>query len=401
MAIHREFNLFKSTLGRSLAPLVLVLALAGINFGLYNRLSAAKLEISHTLPFWDIFEHQNLMWSVISGKFSLEQGWLQATSSERAVIQVPLELKAQQAYRIKTSLQLLKPSSMAGVLFSGQRQGALRTQEVRFVHGSLVTGYDDSAGVFHASMETAVSTLKSKHQLEIRVGTTSYSVWFDSQVVIEDLPLRYQGGLVALVAQGAAKFDDLLISSDLHPQTHTSIAMTPESLGWRGLSGIWQLHQNLLEQRETQEFDRSILFEKKAFTVSSLRLGFKHLKGVGAGLLFNAPKADQIQGAQLVRYSDDGNSIFWGYYTQGGVFKGQGSAKVANPATQSHLLEVQILSKRYAVWLDGKKLARDIALISRSGFVGLSASQCIARFETLKLNMASGSVQLLPIQGKP
>ena len=66
-----------------------------------------------------------------------------------------------------------------------------------------------------------------------------------------------------------------------------------------------------------------------------------HRAGTGAGVLFNMPYTDRLNGAHMVRYSDRRpGGMFWGYFDAIGKFVGQGYATVDPPADRRHDLRV-------------------------------------------------------------
>jgi hypothetical protein len=153
---------------------------------------------------------------------------------------------------------------------------------------------------------------------------------------------------------------------------------------WLVLAGDWQAENGSLVQRDTTRYDRIISY-RPAFADYTLRLVFRHRSGSGGGVLFNMPQPERRNGAQMVRYADDGSALFWGYFDADGDFVGQGSARVPAPGTAAHTLEIRNDGIRATIVLDGATIAQDVPLVSRSGSVGLVASQSAVAFDELTL----------------
>ena len=111
---------------------------------------------------------------------------------------------------------------------------------------------------------------------------------------------------------------------------------------------------------------------------------FRHLQGIGGGLLFNIPDPASKNGAHLVRYMDD-KTLVWGYFDATGAYQNQGSAAVPAPGDAVHTLAVNVGPETYAITLDGTLLAQDVPLVSKAGHIGLTNAQSVVQFEAVDL----------------
>jgi hypothetical protein len=93
----------------------------------------------------------------------------------------------------------------------------------------------------------------------------------------------------------------------------------------------------------------------------------------------------------MVRFSEDDEVIFWGYYDENGDFTGQGSANVEAPGTEPHTIEVRAGQDTYTVVLDGETIVEDVALQSGEGHVGLTSSASVVVFERVEVLPEAGT----------
>jgi hypothetical protein len=242
--------------------------------------------------------------------------------------------------------------------------------------------------------------------LRLQVVNRAYAIRLDGEPVLAALPLKFDGGLIGLQAAGPVglhsagshpvRFDGLSI----HPADGDAIAADRLGLassrrvpsGWRELSGLWAVEGIGLTQRDRRDFDRTLMLERKR-NPERIRLSFRHLAGSGAGLVFNAP-ADSLEAAHLVRYAENGKSLFWGAFKDGKL-KGQGYAPVANPGLTTHTLEVLLQIQQYTVKLDGQTLGTG-KLERQNGRIGLTTSQSAAAFTGLELTESGKRKVVLP-----
>ena len=154
--------------------------------------------------------------------------------------------------------------------------------------------------------------------------------------------------------------------------------------GWVTISGQWSSEEGKIIQAEKDGFDLATGFAGETYSAVDLEVSIEHLDGVGAGLLFNMPTADALQGAHMVRYADWTDAIVWGYFDELGQFKGQGYAKIEPPDGSAHIMRVVSKEGSYAIYLDGEQLAVEVPLFSDSGHIGLITSKAEASFGSIR-----------------
>jgi hypothetical protein len=384
-----------------LPPYALIAAVALLNFGLHTRVAPTTLASSMNLPHWDTFERKALQWTNARGDWKLEAGRLLSDGGEHFA-QVPVAVSPQAPYTLKLEMHL-EANMTSIILFNGQVQGTSeRSQAIRIKREGpaiqLEAGFNNRAQVFQSEHKTTLWWPKDL-KLELQVGARGYTLQINEQTAFESLSLHFRGGFIALQTNGIANFDNLLVQpSNLQPDTNASSDVARD---WNTLSGTWAFHRNELRQENTQGFDQTVLTARAQANAKKIRLGFRQLYGSGAGLIFNAKNNMRLENAHLVRYSDDGKTLFWGSFDQRGDFHGQGYQNVRNPGIAAHTLEVKLGIKTYSVMLDGLEIANKIPLLEQSGFVGMSTSKSAASFSKLEIKTETGTTQLIGSRGAP
>jgi hypothetical protein len=384
-----------------LPPFALIAAVALLNFGLHARVAPTTLASSMSLPHWDTFERKQLQWPNARGNWKLEAGKLQTDGGEHFA-QVPVAVSARAPYTLKLEMRL-EPNASSSIIFNGQVQGTLeRSQAIRIKReGSAIqleAGFNNREQTFQAEHKTTLWWPKELN-LELQVGARGYTLRINKQTAFESLPLHFRGGFIALQTDGIASFDNLLVQpSSLQPDTNASSDLAQD---WKTLSGTWAFHHSELRQENTQGFDQTVLATRAQENSKRIRLEFRQLYGSGAGLIFNAKTNTRLENAHLVRYSDDGKTLFWGSFDGRGNFHGQGYRNVRNPGISTHALEIKLAPKTYAVTLDGLEIANKIPLLEKSGFVGMSTSKSAASFTKLELETETNTSQLIASRGAP
>jgi hypothetical protein len=156
--------------------------------------------------------------------------------------------------------------------------------------------------------------------------------------------------------------------------------------GWRPIAGEWRFSNDSLVQSDVNGYDMAIVYAREAFQNYSLAATLRHRDGNGAGVLFNLPSPDRLDGGHMVRYSDTRpGGIFWGYYDDSGKFVGQGYANVDPPGDTSHTLRVVSGEETYDVYLDGFLLAADVPLQHSAGHIGLVTVQTSAAYDSVEV----------------
>jgi hypothetical protein len=311
---------------------------------------------------------------------------------------------------------------------------------------ALIWGYFDAQGTFmrQGFAESEPPGDQQPHLLQVYSGESSYDIFLDDRLLARDVPLHQRQGNVGLTtSRSAAGFSLVevfpLFSSNAigpnqlapipaveaesaaavsTPQTVLTTTLpaaiptqvlpvsTPladsnaqvvsgvtepyegvftgdfQSSGWRVLTGNWLFDNGRLVQADPNGFDFATVNTNQAYRNYSLQVGMSHLQGHGAGVLFNMPFADRLNGAHLVRYSERRpGAIFWGYYDDTGRFVGQGYADVTEAGSEQRTFRVISGETTYAIYLDGTLIASDLPLQQNYGYMGLLTSQSSAAYD--------------------
>ena len=158
---------------------------------------------------------------------------------------------------------------------------------------------------------------------------------------------------------------------------------------WHAFSGQWVIENNTMVQKQPEGFDHGTVRDG-VFLNYSYAVTVQQLEGVGAGVIFNLPAVGTKNGGHLVRFTDDGSGVFWGSFDEQGELTGQGYAATAAPGTTPHRLEILSGPTTYAIKLDGALIAQSIPLVSKSGHIGLIASQTVATYSDVQIYGLTG-----------
>jgi len=428
---------------------VILLVLAFLNFGLYFRLSPKPIPSLYNMPYNDQFDSTPLgEWYALGGDWELNRGTLQqlALLGNELGIVAPLKIIGAQPYRHSVRVQISEEADGAGLLFNlqypkvRQNSHAVRVMRVDGVN-HLITGYYDPFGKFVSQATVPVNLPMDVYggvTLSVLVGLETYAVLIEEEVVVRDIPLVMHGGWVGLDAVGGpASYDDLVVEAWLPEEmpfvANSASAIIPsdaqESLinaapavspdnplpdqgeplaadapqyapgavvykgdfqgdlsdaGWIAFAGDWTFENGSLIQRQPQGFDRGIGYQE-SFEAYLLRVNLRHLEGVGGGILFNMSDPDRKENAHLLRFTDDGAGIFWGFFDETGAFNSQGFSPTPPVDTAPHTLEIYTDQETYTIRLDEQLHAQNIPLNTRSGHVGLTTSASAVAFDSVEV----------------
>lgn len=354
----------------------------------------------YVLPYVQPFDEVDLKrWFVKEGVWTLRQGVLSQTAGgdEPAQVHIPLRLIEDQPYHASVFITLKKDTRAAGLAFNSQypdlttRQHRVYLSRPAVDQLELVAGYMDDTGSFIPQARVPVSVNTQEFRLDLFVYDTTYLIQLNGQRLIDIRPLFYEDGLVGFFTLGAANFDNFQLTAAERPNPGDQVYVSdfdqaPGGAGWVPFGGAWQVAGGRLAQTEREAYDAGIGYETSTFQNFVLEAVFSHTVGAGGGVLFNMPSPYQLNGAAVVRYSDETDALVWGQYDAQGVFERQGFAEVAAPGTDDHTLKLFVGETSYDVFLDGQLLARDVALpTAERGHIGLITSRAAAAFARVEV----------------
>ena len=357
-----------------------------------------------SLPYLETFTNtQRLDYRQFGGRWLVqEQALVQDNATEADVFAViPLELPPAQTYQFGAAMKVLEGANGAGLTFNMQHKDDLRQSHlVRFGANDgnpyLVFGYFDENDTFVEQGSQPAIDLTQGATLRVLVQDDTYTLLLNDQIQQAQIPLHYQGGHVGLMTWfSRAVFDDVVITADVAATTAlTSTAPTilltqdfaagVDQSQWQPLRGDWQFTKDALVQQKEEGFDYAISHAAR-FDQFVLRVRFRHEAGTaGGGVLFNRPDNETAKRGHLVRY-DQGKTLIWGYFDEQGEFVTQGYSAVDPPGDQAHTVQIFSDGDTYAILLDEIVVAQDLPLISKTGHIGLTASQSVVAFERVEV----------------
>lgn len=382
--------------------LAILLWLAG-NSALFLALYGDTL-MPLSLPYLETFTNtQRLDYRQFGGRWLVqEQALVQDNATEADVFAViPLELPPAQTYQFGAAMKVLEGANGAGLTFNMQHKDDLRQSHlVRFGANDgnpyLVFGYFDENDTFVEQGSQPAIDLTQGATLRVLVQDDTYTLLLNDEIQQTQIPLHYQGGHVGLMTWfSRAVFDDVVITADVAATTAlTSTAPTilltqdfaagVDQSQWQPLRGDWQFTKDALVQQKEEGFDYAISHAAR-FDQFVLRARFRHEAGTaGGGVLFNRPDNETAKRGHLVRY-DQGKTLIWGYFDEQGEFVTQGYSAVDPPGDQAHTVQIFSDGDTYAILLDEIVVAQDLPLISKTGHIGLTASQSVVAFERVEV----------------
>lgn len=381
-------------IGLALVGLVLLVLALAITRLLGPRQRFAAFELPYVQDFSDV---DIKPWFSDRGAWVVREKMLMQTANlERpAHIFVPHQLDAEQLYHLSAYLTLAKNTRAAGINFNAQYPHlATRLHRVminRSERGNLelVAGYTDSEGNFVNQVTVPLSTDTQEYRLDLYVLHKTYTVQLNGQNLIERRPLFYPSGLIGFYSLGPARFDALKLTAAAEGKPSELVYVSDfdsksGGAGWVPFSGEWKLSQGELVQVNPAAQDAGIGYQGGTFENYVLRVNLRHLIGLGGGLLFNMASPYQLNDAHIVRYSDQTNSLFWGYFDADGMFFRQGSQALADPGNEPRQIRIYSGESSYDIFIDDAPIARDVPLQRSNGHIGLITSRSSVAYTSVE-----------------
>lgn len=425
----QEVTFRKTILPTLIALTILVL----FNLGLYFRLSAESVTETIAFPYQNTFETDEILqYPSFGGDWDIrDESLVQiSTTGFDLGILIPLDIQTEQAYRYSVDMRYLGGTMGGGVIFNSQN-GRNRQQShmARFNIDDnrlwIIYGYfgDDSNFRGQGSVPLEIDPENVDWQrLGVIVGQDSYGVLLNDTLIVDEVPLQYQGGAIGLnTSASQVAFDNLVVEAWDESTPEIIVETTPEIVTelptevvsntlddtsilfddfsasgggpslWLPFSGAWEFVNGAFVQSQLEGFDLGAGYNQ-AFGDVTVTTTFRHLEGQGAGILFNMQTPDSQWNAHMVRYVHDDEFLFWGYFDDEGNFNGQGSVPILAPSNDSHTLTVINNGTTYSIVLDEQMLAPNIPVVVTGDYVGLVTAQSQVAFDDFNV---SGNGEIL------
>ena len=366
---------------------LVAVVLAALAYGalrvLGPRDAIAVFELPYVQDFTDIDPRE---WPMVDGIWSIRNEMLVqvANLTRPAAIYVPQQVAADQPYHFSTYIVVAKSTRRAGINFNAQYPNMSEQQHQVYIarqladlseladderdasmEMELVAGYTDAQGEFVKQVAVPFGPDTGEYRLDLYVLENTYTVQLNGQTLIERRPLFFKNGLVGYYTLGPARFDSLKLTTATTEEPGEQVYMSdfdqqPGGAGWVPFAGEWEISEGELVQANPAAQDAGIGYEGSSFEDYVVQANFRHLTGVGGGLLFNMLSPYQASSAQVVRFSDQSDSLFWGYFDDEGQFTRQGFANVEPAGMELRQLRVFVGAGSYDVYLDQKLMARAV-----------------------------------------
>ena len=179
-----------------------------------------------TLPYMESFTTiQRLDYRQFGGKWHIQDQALVQDDTQLADLYavVPLTLEEEQDYQFGAHLKVLSGPNGAGLLFNMQQQLEKRQSHlVRFgLDGDrayLVFGYFDKDDLFVEQGAVPTPDISQGVDLAVIIHENFYDIMVNGQPQQRNVPLRYNGGRVALTTWfSSVRFDDVFITGAEEP----------------------------------------------------------------------------------------------------------------------------------------------------------------------------------------
>ncbi len=377
----------------------LVIAVA-ILLGTIQFLLAPKDKFTtFTLPYEQNFDDVNLRrWFLGDGVWTIRDSALAQTvgGDTSAQVFIPSKLIEDTPYHASVYITLKKDTREAGISFNAQYPNMTAKQQRIYLSRPdpntlfLVAGYMDTSGSFITQIQVPLSINTTEFRLDLYVYQNTYIVQLNGQKLIEDRPLFYKNGLIGFYTLGPAIFDTFKLTSADNPNpgnlVYTSdFDQNPGGAGWVPFAGTWKIADKKMVQSDPVVLNAGMGYETSTFQNFTLRATFNHNSGQGAGVLFNMPSPYQVNGAQVVRFSDQTDAVIWGYFDPNGAFTRQGFTSIPPAGTGLHNFQIFSGDSSFDVFLDDQLLVRDVPLQSKQGSIGLITSASSVAFSLVEV----------------
>jgi hypothetical protein len=177
--------------------------------------------------------------------------------------------------------------------------------------------------------------------------------------------------------------------------------------GWEHLGGSWRVTEGAVQQ-ESIEAPLALLQHEGPVSPATISTRLRVIEGSAAGLLFDIVEHG-ASNAHLVRFTEDGSGLIWGWIERYGQFREGGFVAVPPPGDAWHLLEIVRREESYSIQLDGRQVASNIPRRFRGRYLGLTTTHTRAAFDFLEVHAlpsspaaaSINSLALEPVDARP
>lgn len=121
------------------------------------------------------------------------------------------------------------------------------------------------------------------------------------------------------------------------------------------------------------------------YTISA-RITLPNTTDAGGGFIIHMSERGTKNNSYIVRLKDGGKGIWWGSINAEGQFKGQGSAPITGEE-KTFILKLVVKLDTLSIYVNDVEVAKEIAISSQEGWIGLLAYGGEVIFEDVKLEV--------------
>ncbi|HNE06298.1 MAG TPA: hypothetical protein PLT08_17360, partial [Anaerolineales bacterium] len=155
----------------------------------------------------------------------------------------------------------------------------------------------------------------------------------------------------------------------------------------RIVSGKWTIENNQAVQTVTDVSDYvwNTGVQASEYTVSA-KITLPNTADSGGGFIIHMSERGSKNNSYIVRLKDGGKGIWWGSINDEGKFKGQGSAPIEG-TEKAFTLKLVVKLDTLSIYVNDVEIAKNVAISSQEGWVGLLAYGGKVTFEDVKLEV--------------
>lgn len=339
-------------------------------------------------------------WVPFSGDWQVVDGALSQLDADGIDFSIGYQGGVFESYALRVSLSHLKGVG-GGLLFNMPSPSQLNgAHMVRYsdTADAIFWGYYDEDGAFTGQGYAKLSPAgQAKHSFEITSAETTYDIYLDDQLIARDIPLIHNSGYLGLItSRSAVTYDLVNVVTTRDSASQSGPIAGPGTLpgNLRPVSGDWTIEDTAIRQNLSEPSDFIIstgMFAGEYTLETRVTLPQNpDLQDAGGGIIFHMPGRSSKANAHMVRLTNSGRGVFWGYYDDREVFVGQGWAELPGTASLTYDLKVIVQNDTYDLLINGEAIATDGQLMNQEGWIGLLAYRGPVTFQDVRVTLGSG-----------
>ena len=332
-------------------------------------------------------------WRIINGDWKFANGNFEQTKVDGFDFAAVYTKTAFQNFSIQTGFSHVEGSG-AGILFNMPNTDRLAgASMVRYSDkrdNAVVWGYFDDTGVYKNQGYADVPNAGGdRHTLRVVGGEKSYSIYLDDRLIVQ--AVQYESGHVSgyfglVTSRSHVVYDEVAVDGvgAVFKGTYESMDGFTDQ---RIVSGKWTIENNKAIQTVTDVSDYvwNTGVQASEYTVSA-KVTLPNTTDSGGGFIIHMSERGSKNNSYIVRFKDGGKGIWWGSINDEGQFKGQGSSPIEG-TQKTFTLKLVVKLDTLSIYVNDGEIAKNIAISSQEGWVGLLAYGGEVTFEDVRLEV--------------